>query len=48
MSDVGRDGNECPECGADGIENPVLDGWYECNNCVISFNPDGEVENERF
>lgn len=43
-----RDENECPECGAGGIENPILDDWYECNNCVISFNADGEVEHERF
>lgn len=36
--------NECPVCGTEGIPNPVLDDWYECNQCVIAFNADGEVE----
>jgi ribosomal protein L37AE/L43A len=39
-----RADNECPQCGREGIENPVLDDWYECNRCVIAFSADGEVE----
>lgn len=35
--------NNCPECGNEGHENPVLDGVYECNNCVIQYDEDGEV-----
>jgi ribosomal protein L37AE/L43A len=37
--------DECPQCGRQGAQNPVLDDWYECNNCVIAFNADGEVDN---
>lgn len=45
MSDDRAD-DECPRCGQEGIQNPILDDWYECNRCVISFNVDGEVEDD--
>jgi len=38
-----RAANECPQCGTEGIENPVLDDEYECSRCVIAFNSEGEV-----
>lgn len=38
-----RSDDECPECGDEGIPNPVLEDEYECNNCVVAFNSDGEV-----
>ena len=38
-----RNKDECPECGSQGSENPVLEDWYECNNCVIAFSADGRV-----
>jgi len=41
--EIQREPYECPKCGSQGAENPVLDGWYECNRCVIAFNEDGEV-----
>lgn len=34
---------QCPECGDEGAENLVLDDVYECNNCVLQYNADGEV-----
>lgn len=43
-NDTERSPNECPKCGSEGIPNPVLDDWFECNGCVISFSADGEVE----
>ena len=39
-----RSEDECPRCGAEGIQNPILDDWYECNRCLISFSADGEVD----
>lgn len=40
MSDV-----QCPECESSSMvaENPILEDEYECANCVIAFNADGEV-----
>lgn len=38
-----REEDECPRCGTQGSENPVLDDWYECHRCVIAFSADGEV-----
>lgn len=36
---------ECPECGNSGMvsENPILEDSYECEQCMIAFNSDGEV-----
>ncbi len=42
-SAVERDEDECPKCGQQGSENPVLDDVYECHRCIIAFNADGEV-----
>lgn len=39
-----RSEDECPRCGSEGIQNPILDDWYEYNRCQISFNSDGEVD----
>lgn len=41
--DDDRARNECPECGNEGYENPVLEDEFECSRCVIAFNADGEV-----
>jgi ribosomal protein L37AE/L43A len=39
-----RADDECPRCGQeDCTPNPIADGWYECNSCVIAFSADGEV-----
>lgn len=45
---VDRARNECPRCGSEGTQNPILDGWFECNRCVISFNVEGEVDDEQY
>lgn len=42
-AEVDREEDECPQCSNQGYENPVLDDTYECNNCVIAFNAEGEV-----
>jgi ribosomal protein S27AE len=39
-----RSEDECPRCGSEGIQNPILDDWYECNRCLIAFSADGEVD----
>jgi len=41
---IERAEDECPRCGAQGAQNPVLNDWYECSTCVIAFSADGEVE----
>ncbi len=41
-----REEDECPQCGNQGHENPVLDDWYECSRCVIAFSADGEVSTD--
>lgn len=50
MTDAGRverSENECPRCGSEGAQNPILEDWYECPRCVISFSADGEVDDEK-
>jgi hypothetical protein len=34
---------ECPECGNEGHENPIIDDAYECSRCVIQYKSNGEV-----
>jgi hypothetical protein len=40
-----RPDDECPRCESSGMtaENPVLDDTYECSDCQIAFNAEGEV-----
>lgn len=41
----GPGADECPECGAPGVEQPA-DGQYECYRCWITFDAEGVADGE--